>query len=585
MNMTRNRRRMLAFSRCMLVAVFFLALAGSVLADYSESNASQAMIRAAELDALAKMASERLRSMDSKLVMGGRVARIPELEAWTDPLGHSQMEAGRGREVTSDWTPYVGPFDLAEAAHLLKRTVIGPQFSEMLGAETVGLGTSVQNLLLTELAPAPPADWATEAIPDVSDWTQEMIDSLVQEYGQRNEMLRLWWAEVIIEEGGGISASPTLRESMTHFWHDHFATGARDVLFPQSMYVQNQLLREHALGNFKELVGEIYKDPAMLLWLNGQENYVGHINENFARELLELFTLGLDQYEQGDIVAAARSFTGWFTLDGMTSVYYPEYHDGGIKIFLNHAGNWEGDDIVDFIFEEDETARFICRKLYRWFIDEYPDEVLIEDLAATMRANNYEVAPVLERMLLSEHFFDSTYRGSIICDGVDKSIGLLRSLYMEDLNLMDGWGDEPAGPSIWTWYSMFSFGHLLLDPPNVAGWPGYRSWINATTLTSRKALDASVIDGNYYGYDLEMQADAIAIALETTDPNDPYQLVDDLALSFFGMPPTEAVRQRMLDELLQGSEPWEWSIYNAGAEAQVRLLLKLIFRLPDFQAR
>jgi uncharacterized protein (DUF1800 family) len=336
------------------------------------------------------------------------------------------------------------------------------------------------------------------------------------------------------------------------------------------MYVQNQLLREHALGNFKELVGEIYKDPAMLLWLNGQDNYVDHINENFARELLELFTLGLDQYEQDDIIAAARSFTGWFTLDGMTSVYYPEYHDGGIKIFLNHAGNWEGDDIVDFIFEEDETARFICRKLYRWFIDEYPDEALIEDLAATLRANNYEVAPVLERMFLSEHFFDMNYRGSIISDGVDKSIGLLRSLYMGNLNLMDGWDDEVAGPSAWTWFSMNTFGHLLLDPPNVAGWPGYRSWINATTLTSRKALDTSVIDGNYYGYDLEMQADAIAIALETTDPNDPYQLVDDLALSFFGLPPTEAVRQRMLDELLQGSEPWEWSIYNAGAEAQAR---------------
>ncbi len=543
------------------------------------------MDRAAALDDFVGMAADRLDPMALTPVMGGRIPRMPDLEAWAPAEGDAHLDALGGREATSDWTPYAGSFGLTEASHLLHRTVIGPRFSEMLDTQTQGLDNSVQNLLLDGLPPAAPGDWATEPVPDVSEWTPEMVDSLIQLYAQRVEKLRLWWCDVILEEGGGLGGSPTLRESMTHFWHDHFATGARDVIIPQSMYVQNRLFREYALGNFRELVREIYKDPAMLLWLNGQENYIGHINENFARELLELFTLGLDQYEQDDIVAAARAFTGWFTLDGVTSVFIPEYHDPGIKIFLNHAGNWDGDDIVDFIFEEEETARFICRKLYRWFIDEYPDEALIEDLAATMRANDYEVAPVLERMLLSEHFFDANFRGSIITDGVDKSVGLLRSLYMENLNLMDGWDETVAGPSAWTWYSMVTFGHLLLDPPNVAGWPGYRTWINATTLTNRKALDTSVIDGHYYGYDLEMQADAIAIAMETTDPNDPYQLVDDFALAFFGMPPTEAVRQRMIDELLQGSEPWEWSIYNTGAEAQLQLLLKLIFRLPDFQAR
>jgi len=493
------------------------------------------------------------------------------------PTPAERGSARRGN-VRSDWTPYDGPFGVYEAAHLLHRGVIGPRYSEMADAAATGLGATIADLLSPSPPPTPPGPWALEPLPDIGDFTPEQIDSLVALYAERMEILRLWWGDVIVEATDG----PEIRESMVLFWHDHFATGGSGVILPQSMYLQNTLLRQHALGSFRDLVRGIYKDPAMLLWLNGNQNVAGNLNENFARELLELFTLGLDQYTQDDIVAAAKSFTGWLTYDGVTSDFYPEYHDTTEKTFLGPTGNWDGDDIVDFIFEEDEVARFICRKLYRWYIDEYPDEPLIEDLAQTFRANNYRITPVLDRMLRSSLFFDENYRGAIISDGIDRSLGAMRSLHIEDVVLMDSMGE---GAGLWAYYGMFLFGQILFEPPNVAGWPGYRTWINATTLPYRKLLDVGIVDGNVNGYDIAMQLDAIAWANTLSDPNDAYQLIDDVALTFFGMTPTELVRQRMLDELLQGSEPWEWSLSDPDAESRVQGLVRLAMRLPDFQLK
>jgi len=561
------------------ICLFFLLGTGM-----SAHSAESARKRAEGLSDFVAHVAEQLRESPRALELGPHELFWPGDQLWQETGDPVPAPSPRAREATSDWTPYTGPFDTAEAAHLLHRGVIGPRFDEILNAAGLGLDATVQDLLSTGAEPPAPGSWATEPFPDINGWTQEQIDSLVVEYGRRMELLRYWWADVMLETGGIPARGPSVRESMVLFWHDHFATGGRDVILPQSMYVQNRLLRTYAVGNFRELVKRIYKDPAMLLWLNGQENYADHINENFARELLELFTLGLDQYSQDDIVAAAKAFTGWITEDGLVGTFHPELHDYSEKTFLEQTGAWFGHDIVDIIFQQDETARFLCRKLYRWFIDEYPDEILIEDLAQTLRTNDYEIQPVLDRLFRSEHFFDANFRGSILSDGIDRSVGLLRSLYLEDLDLMGGY-DEEAGPTAWTGYSMLVFGHYLLDPPNVAGWPGYRSWINATTLTARKALDVSVIDGDYYGYDLGMQADALLLASEMTNPEDPLQLVDDFAVYLFGLTPTEAVRQRMIDELLQGEEPWEWSLGDPEAESQVQGLLRLMLRLPDFQLK
>jgi hypothetical protein len=509
--------------------------------------------------------------------LGSEIAKVIDLWDSDNPRSGKGAGAPIGGEknVTTDWTPYNGPFEMQEAAHLLHRTVFGTQWEELESAVQNGLSTELDMLLAPQPAPDPPGDWATEPFPDISDWDQEMIDSLVALYRDRGYILQLWWAETMLEQ------STSITESMTLFWHDHFATGISKVVLPQSMYVQNDLFRQNALGNFRELVRQVVSDPAMLLWLDGQVNRVGNINENFARELLELFTLGLDQYTQEDIVEAARALTGWVTYDGITSTLVSEYHDHGYKIFLGQGGLFNSDNIVDIIFQQDETARFICRKLYRWFIDEFPDELLIEDLAQTLRDNDYETLPVLQRMLSSEHFFDVNFRGSLITDGMDKTSGVLRGLYIEDPDL----SSHETNPGIWVLFSMQTYGQMLFEPPNVAGWPGYRTWINSYTLPWRKRLDVGVIDGYIGSFDMQMQADVLGLANRLTDPNDPYALINDLALYFFGMPPTELVSQRMLDELLQGAEPWEWNINHPLAESRLRDLIKLIMRLPDYQLK
>lgn len=480
------------------------------------------------------------------------------------------------RPATSSWAPYLGSFGVAESGHLLRRTVIGPTWPEIESGATSGLNSTVATLLSPRFPPAPPGPWVFEPVPDVTGWTQEMIQELIDLYRLQDEMLRGWWVQTMVDQNTSVT------ETMVHFWHDHFATGSEKVLFPMSMYGQNALFRQFATGNFRELTRAVCYDAAMLLWLDGQVNRSGNINENFARELLELFTMGEGNYTQEDIVAVARCFTGWVTPDGITSVFVPEYHDYGYKVVLGEGGYWDGDDVIDIIFQQDATATYICEKLYRWFVSEYPDPARIAELAQILRDNDYEMAPVLETMLSSELFFDPDVRGAIVTDGVDHYAGLIRTLGMSDqLDLSD-----PAFIHyVFVQYSMYVYGHWLFDPPNVAGWDGYRTWVNSYTLPWRKTLDVALINGIVLGTNIQMSADVLAFAGQLQNPNDPYQLVDDIATLAFGLPPTELVRQRMLDELLQGAEPWEWSINDPNAASQLRYLLRLAFRLPDVQLK
>lgn len=530
-------------------------------------------------------AAEREPLPIERLLEQARRQSRPAEEVWIlgdhrETPGHPEIELESGepqaRGTTTDWTPYSGTFGIPEAAHLLHRTVIGPQWSEFEAAAANGLSGTVNALLAPRFPPPPPGSWVNEPLPDLRDWNQQMIDSLLTVYREREEELRLWWPEVMIDQ------QTSVIESMVLFWHDHFATGAEKVVLPQSMYRQNDLFRDHALGNVRELTRAVAYDPAMLLWLDGQYNQVGNVNENFARELLELFTLGVDQYSQEDVVSAARAFTGYYTPDGITSVFYPPWHDHGFKMFLGQGGNFDGDDIIDIIFEQEETARFFCRKLYQWFVDEYPDEALVEELAQTLRNNDYAVAPVLRQIFLSEHFFDSEYRGAIIKDGVDHYAGEIRALGMAPMVDLSDPADNQA---IFVRFSMNVSGQVLFEPPNVAGWPGYRTWVNSYTLPWRKTLDVGLIDGIVIGFPITMQANVKALVLQFQDPNDPYQVISDTSTLFFGFQPTELVANRMLDELLQGAEPWEWNINDPSATQQLRGLFRLAMRLPDFQLK
>ncbi|MCC7144606.1 MAG: DUF1800 domain-containing protein [Candidatus Eisenbacteria bacterium] len=482
---------------------------------------------------------------------------------------------GNPAPIHSDWSVYAGPWGLNQTAHLLNRTMIGAKLSEMNGAVASGMNGTVTTLLATRPQPALPFPWALDPYPDTSGWTQQQFDSLNILYSTRRDLLKLWWTKQMIED------PVSMREAMTLFWHDHFATASDKVFIPGSLYKQNALLRASALGNVKTLVRDIGIDPAMLIWLDGIYSTVGNVNENYGRELLELFTMGVGNYTQDDVVAAARAYTGYTTFDGVSTVFMAGWHDNGSKTFLGQTGNFFPGDIVNIIFEQPATARFIVRKLYRYFLDEYPDEALIEDLAQTLRDSNWEIKPVLERMLKSARFYDTAYKGAVYKDGIDVVVGGIRTFGHIGIDLSD-----PTNPeSVYFNYATMVVGEILMNPPNVGGWPGYRSWINSYTLPWRRYFSAVSIFPGQYGWSLGMSFQPINYAQQCSNPDDAGTLVDEVALSVFGMAPTPLVRQALLDALLGGMSYGEWNLSLPTASNQIRELLRATFKMADYQLK
>ncbi len=264
-----------------------------------------------------------------------------------------------------------------------------------------------------------------------------------------------------------------LREKMTFFWHNHFATSAP---FPVLMQAQNNTIRKHALGNFKELLFEVAKDPAMIIYLNNQQNKKNAPNENFAREVMELFTLGRAQYTERDIKEAARAFTGWHV--GLDGFFYfdKNEHDEGEKTVLGRTGKWNGEDVLNILLEKPMLAEFICTKLYRAFVNPSADSDFIKQWAEYFRNNNYDIEKTLRYLLLSDHFYDIKNRGVVIKSPVEliaeyKRFFQLRLQKKENMIKLQR-----------------NLGQVLFLPPNVAGWPGDKKWIDGTALLIRMNL-------------------------------------------------------------------------------------------------
>lgn len=533
-------------------------------------------LRFARLREAGAKARAATRSFD---MMGQRLERATldaDLGSSLLPWSAARTAGDGGPAPTnSNWNAYAGPWGLAQSAHLLKRTVIGANLHEMRDGVTNGMNATVATLVANRAQPAEPYSWVLEPFPDTSGWTQQQFDSLSTVYYTRFQLLRLWWSELIIED-------PTsFREAMTLFWHDHFATAADKVYIPASMYKQLALLRTRSLGNVKALVQDIGNDPAMLVWLDGNYNIVGDVNENYSRELLELFTMGVGNYTQNDVREAARAFTGYTTSDGVHTVFIPSWHDYGSKTFMGQTGNWFGTHIVDIIFQQPETARFFVRKLYRYFLDEYPDETLVEDLAQTLRTNNWEIKPVLERMLKSERFYDPAYRGAIYKDGTDGILGTIRSLQLAGLDL----SDPTSTQATYVFYGSSVTGQELFYPPNVGGWPGYRSWINSYTLPWRRYFSAVALAPGQYGWTLGLAFNPVVYASQTSNPNDAGTIVDEIALAHYGMAPTPLVRQALLDALLGGMAYNQWSINLPSASNHIRTFMRLLVKMADDQLK
>lgn len=397
-----------------------------------------------------------------------------------------------------DGTPLEGykpsasdPWDRRKAAHLLQRAGFGGKPTEIESVVNKGFELAVDDLLnyqkFSEDFPDP--QWATD------DTLKEMLDKrkelrglseeerkkklmeLRRQQRENLEDLQIWWLKRMI-----LHKRP-LQEKMTLFWHGHFATSAEKVRDSFIMWQQNDMLRRNALGNFHTLVVEITRDPAMIRYLDSANNRKEQPNENYARELMELFTMGEGHYTEQDIKEAARAFTGWNLRDDEFA-FKESNHDYRSKTFLGKTGNLNGNDIIDVIFNQRATAEFMVRKFWKFFVYDEPEDDVVKPLAEVFRRGNYEVKPVIEMIFRSRGFYSDKAIHTQIKSPVQLTVGSLRIL---DVNV-------PPQPKVMLG-AIRSMGQMLFFPPNVKGWDGGQTWINSTTLLNRYNFANAVVHG------------------------------------------------------------------------------------------
>lgn len=304
-------------------------------------------------------------------------------------------------------------------------------------------------------------------IADRNNLTEQERRLLRKESRQKIKDLNVLWLKQMTEP------QYALREKMTLFWHNHFACKTQVAYLAQK---QNNLLRNYALGKFGDLLHAISKDPAMLQFLNNQQNRKEKPNENFARELMELFTLGRGNYTEKDIKEAARAFTGWgFDFSG-EYVFRERQHDFDSKTFFGKTGNFNGDDIINMILENPKTSLFIVRKIYTHFVNDKVDEAIVQDLASYFRKTNYDIKALLEKILSADWFYEQKNIGTHIKSPIELLVHYQKFFGLD-------FEDERS----WLFIQKV-LGQILFYPPNVAGWQEGKSWIDSSTLLFRMTL-------------------------------------------------------------------------------------------------
>jgi hypothetical protein len=347
------------------------------------------------------------------------------------------------------------------AAHLYRRAGFGPSREDLVEAERLGPEGTLDLLLRGR----PEAEEVLETLADVGRIAAESDD--------HGDQLRGWWLYCILQGGH------PLREKLTLFWHNHFATSLAKVQDPGLMFRQNGLLRTHALGRFGPLLQAISRDGAMLVWLDSNSNVKGKPNENYAREVMELFSLGVGHYAEKDIREAARAFTGWRT-DGVGFAFDARLHDGGTKTVLGQTGAWDGGDVVRIVLEQPAAARFLVRKLYRHLVSEKaaPPDSLLEPLCELFRRSDYDIAGLVRTMLSSRLFYSAHAFRQRIKGPVEYVLGAVRAVHRGS-SPDEGLPQQVLVP----WLA--AMGQQLFMPPNVKGWPGGTSWLNTSTVLER----------------------------------------------------------------------------------------------------
>ena len=289
------------------------------------------------------------------------------------------------------------------------------------------------------------------------------------------QRLGLWWANRML------TTKRPLEEKLTLFWHGHFATGQNKVRDYRMMLKQNLMFRAQATGPLRDLLMGILQDPGMLVYLDNGENIKAHPNENFGRELLELFTMGVGNYSEKDVREAARAFTGW-TNDALTFKFDATQHDDGVKTFLGRSGPFNGGDIVDIVLAQPVTAEFVSGKIYRYFVREELTPATRAALGKTYRESGYQLKPLLTQIFLSRDFYSPASAATAIKSPVHLVVSTYKKMGLSEIPTIPDFGRMTA-----------SLGQSLFDPPNVAGWAGGRTWITPSTLLQRGNLFREVL--------------------------------------------------------------------------------------------
>lgn len=505
-------------------------------------------------------------------------------------------------QIQAGLEPYDGTLSRIQAAHLLRRTGFGAsalQINALTGANASDVVDNIVDAALdTETTPVPPEPvWANEFVP--INGTQEEVDAFIQN--------NIMWLNELQDEWLSTMISVGFRERMTLFWQNHFVTQYDDYFIAMHSYRYLRLLREHALGNLKDFVHAIGTDPAMLKYLDGDVNRNLEPNENYGRELLELFTMspkdkdGNDNYSQADIEEIARALTGW-VIDYLnhTTVFVPSRFDDGEKTFFGRTGSFGYDDVIDIIFEERgaQTAYFVCEKLYREFVYAVPDPDIVEQLATELIANNFEIASVVRILLKSAHFFDAQLAGSHIKSPIDLLAGMPNEVMV-----------SPNLETVGFLKAVASFlEQNLLNPPNVAGWPGYRSWVSTTSLPIRWLVTDFLLFGDNGGNIVDL----VPVAKELPEHDDPlaaFKLPVALAEYFMAVPvenldignvsedfggdlinfpiPEEitngpAYAENLAKIFLAGVPWYEWDIESEQAPILLALFARFLTQMPEF---
>ena len=475
------------------------------------------------------------------------------------------------------------PFDRIKAAHLLNRAGFGGTDEEVEKVQKLGPSDAVDWMM--DFPDAPAEEQGTGQSPDMSSVSgspqtfQEFARSLIgkspderkqslmmfQQANREAELsLTKWWLD-------RMAFGPTqMQEKLTLFWHGHFTTSAKDERSSMLMWRQNELLRRYAAGNFEPFVRAISRDPAMLDYLNNAQNRKAHPNENYARELMELFTLGIGNYTEDDVKQAARAFTGW-AHDGLDFVYHRSQHDDGIKTFLGRSGNFDGDDIISIILRQPVCPRFIAGELFKYLAYDDIDPDLSAALGNLLFGNRYELRPLLRTILTSRAFYSPQSIGVQIKSPLQLVVGTVRMLGLK----------MPPEQAVLS--ALNQMGQLPLMPPNVRGWPGGHMWINTSTLFIRYNTGVWLAGGDVpaitrinrknTGGKPITNTKGDNVAFTPDDNGSPQQIVEQWINRLIQRPLDDQKKQVLIDAL--GNNP-----QNPDSQRRV---VQLIMSMPEYQ--